>query len=191
MASTSGAKAERFELFTVGHSNRSIAAFLELLHAHRVARIADVRSAPWSRRHPWFGRDALAAALAGAGIGYRHLPELGGLRAAAPGSRHRALPAGGFRGYADHMGSAEFERGVASLLVWAGEGRTACMCAEADPAQCHRGLLADALTARGIAVVHLLDHASSRSHALHPDAVVEGGRLVYPARPGLFDAPLP
>lgn len=189
MASTSDGRADPPTLFTVGHSNRSLEGFLDVLRAHRVAWIADVRSAPWSRRHPWFGRDVLEAALAGEGIGYRHLPELGGMRTEIPGSPHCGLPSGGFRGYADHMGSAEFERGVAALLDLAAGARTAALCAEADPSRCHRGLLADALTARSVAVVHLLDASSVRPHALHPAAVVEQGRVAYPGRPDLFDTP--
>lgn len=189
MASTSGGRAEPPVLFTVGHSSRAAAEFIEILSAHRIARIADVRSAPWSRRHPQFGRDALAGSLRAAGIGYRHLPDLGGMREADPGSRHRGLPAGGFRGFADHMDSAAFARGLDALLEWAADARTAFMCAEADPDHCHRSLLADALTARGIAVVHLLDAAHTRPHVLHAEAVVSDGRVRYPGRPDLFDPP--
>jgi uncharacterized protein (DUF488 family) len=173
----------------VGHSNRTAAEFLAILKAHGVARVADVRSAPWSRRHPQYNREALAATLRHAGLDYAHLPALGGMRAPDPASRHRALAPGGFRGYADHMDSATFERGVAALLEWAAGAATAIMCAEADPAHCHRSLLADALVARGSAVVHLLDASARRAHALHPGAVVRHGRVAYPGRPDLFDLP--
>lgn len=189
MASTSGGRADALTLFTVGHSNRTAAEFLTILRAHGVARIADVRSAPWSRRHPQFNREPLAATLRLAGLDYAHMPDLGGMREPDPASRHRALAPGGFRGYADHMGSPAFERGVAALLEWAAGAATAIMCAEADPGHCHRSLLADALVARGSAVVHLLDAAERRAHALHPEAVVERGRVAYPGRPDLFDPP--
>lgn len=189
MASTSDRRAEPLRLFSVGHSNRSADAFVALLAAHGMARIADVRSAPFSRRHPQFSREALAARLAHEGVDYVHLPELGGMRAARADSRHLALAAGGFRGYADHMESEAFRRGCERLIALARERPTAFMCAEADPAHCHRSLLADALTAGGAQVIHLLDATTARPHVLHPQAVVAHGAVAYPGPPGLFDPP--
>jgi uncharacterized protein (DUF488 family) len=173
-------------LLTVGHSNRSLQALLELLAAHRVEAVADVRRHPVSRRHPQFAGPALARSLREAGIEYVHIPELGGMR--EPGTRaqdgsadspHTALAEGAFRNYADHMASDEFARGLAGLVGVAAAKRTAAMCAEADPAQCHRSLLADALLARGHAVAHIVDGGPARAHRLHTSARVEGEALVY------------
>jgi uncharacterized protein (DUF488 family) len=187
--STSAERADRPLLLTIGHSNRALPAFLEMLAAHDVARIADVRSAPYSRRHPQFNREALARALAAAGRAYAHMPDLGGMREPGADSRNLGIEPGGFRAYADHMESDAFVRACAALLKQARGSRIALMCAEADPANCHRSLLADALQARGASVVHLLDAAATRPHVLHPGAVVSAGRVHYPGAPDLFDPP--
>ncbi len=83
--------AQPASVFAIGHSNRSLERFLALLRRHGVDHVADVRSVPYSRRYPQFAREALRAALAEAGIGYSHWPELGGKRE----------PGAGLRGYAD------------------------------------------------------------------------------------------
>ena len=168
-------------VLTVGHSTRSAAEFVQLLHAHGVRTVADVRRFPGSRRHPQFGRDALEHALAREGIAYRHLPGLGGRRDPAPDSPNGAWRVAGFRGYADHMDSAEFRDSLEELLGLARAGAVVVMCAEAVPWRCHRRLLADALVARGIEVRHVLGPERADRHELHPAArVLEGGRLVYP-----------
>ena len=166
-------------LLTVGHSNRSLQELLTLLAAHDVEAIADVRRHPVSRRHPHFEGAALGRSLAEAGVGYVHIPELGGMRTPRADSPHTALADGPFRGYADHMSSDEFARGLERLLSLATARRTAAMCAEADPAHCHRSLLSDLLLARGHAVAHVVDTAPARPHALHPHAHAGGGTLVY------------
>src|SRR5437660_1726376 len=94
-------------------------------------------------------------------------------------SPHTALAEGAFRGYADHMASDEFARGLAALLALAGARRTAAMCAEADPAHCHRSFIADALLLRGYEVEHIVDAGPARAHTLHPAARVEGEWLCY------------
>lgn len=165
-------------ILTVGHSSRSLAGFLAILGAHGVAHVADVRAFPRSRRHPHFDRDALAAALAGAGVAYTHLPGLGGHRTPLPDSPHTAL-AGALRGYADHMRSDLFAATLERLLALEPGGRVAAMCAEARPEDCHRSLLADALVVRGVAVEHLLDAATRLPHVLSPLARHAEGRLVY------------
>src|SRR5712691_4741198 len=93
-------------VYTIGHSTRTLDEFIALLRAHSVAQLADVRTIPKSRRHPHFAADALSLSLAGAGIGYRHARELGGLRKPAAGSRNMAWRHQGFRGYADYMETA-------------------------------------------------------------------------------------
>jgi uncharacterized protein (DUF488 family) len=168
-------------VFTVGHSNRSLAGFLAILKAHRIDRILDVRRYPVSRKWPHFDAGPLAKALEEVGIGYTGLPELGGRRKPRPDSRHRAWRQEAFRGYADFTETAEFEAGLARVLESAGgpEGRPALMCAEAVPWRCHRSLVADALVARGIEVVDVMSETSVRPHALPPFARIENGRVIY------------
>ena len=143
--------------------------------------LADVRRLPSSRRHPHFAGPALAASLDEAGIEYVHLPELGGLREARPDSPHTAFREPMFRAYADHMRSDEFAAGVARLLALGERATTAAMCAEADPAHCHRSLLADALLVRGHAVAHIVDTGPARPHTLHRLARNTPDGLVYDA----------
>jgi uncharacterized protein (DUF488 family) len=174
---------------TIGHSTRTAEELLDLLGEHGVALLVDVRRFPGSRRHPQFGRDALEAALAGRGIAYRHEPDLGGRRAALPDSPNNAWRVEAFRGYADHMATPAFERALERLIALGSalgaERSVAILCAEAVPWRCHRRLIADALTARGVEVRHILAPGRSEPHALHPDArVLPGGRLVYPAPGG-------
>jgi uncharacterized protein (DUF488 family) len=171
----------RVTVYTVGHSTRTLDEFLGLLAAHGVAGIADVRSFPASRRHPHFGRAALAEALAAAGIGYDWLPMLGGRRTPGPDSPHTAWRVAGFRGFADYMDTAEFRTGLARLVALAAARPTAVLCAEAVPWRCHRQLIADALVVRGVEVLHLLAPGVVRRHVLSPLARVEGERLVYDA----------
>jgi uncharacterized protein (DUF488 family) len=164
---------------TVGHSTRPLADFLALLHGHGIAAVADVRRFPGSRRHPHFVRDALAAALAGEGLGYAWLEALGGRRHGRADSPHVAWRNAAFRAYADHMDTAEFRAGLDALLRLAAERPTAVMCAEAVPWRCHRQLVADALTARGVCVRHVTGPGAADIHRLTPFARLEGERVVY------------
>ncbi|HEX5759713.1 MAG TPA: DUF488 domain-containing protein [Thermoanaerobaculia bacterium] len=167
---------------TAGHSTRTADELLALLAGAGVELLVDVRRFPASRRHPQFGREALAAALAAAGIEYRHEPDLGGRRAPRPDSPHTAWRVAAFRGYADHMETPEFAAALARLEALAAARRTAVLCAEALPHRCHRRLIADALVARGHEVVHLLAPGRAEQHALHPEArVLADGRLLYAA----------
>jgi len=170
-------------IWTLGHSNRGLEEFLGLLRMHRVERVIDVRRFPSSRRHLHFCKPALAAALAAAGIGYLHLPELGGRRAPRPDSPHIAWRTPGFRAYADHMESEDFRRGLERVIEEARRSRVALMCAERFPWRCHRRLIADALTVRGIRVEHILDRDRQVPHQLPPWARLEEGRLIYDGSP--------
>jgi uncharacterized protein (DUF488 family) len=167
--------------FTIGHSTHEFDAFVALLADHGVRHVADVRRFPGSRRNPQFARETLASGLAADGIGYSHLEALGGRRSAAAGSENGGWENAAFRGYADHMATAEFAAGLAVLEDLADAAPTAVMCAEALWWQCHRRLVADVLVARGRAVDHIGPEGAVAAHALTPFAVVEDGRVAYPA----------
>lgn len=184
---TAGASAPAPTLWTVGHSTREWPAFLALLRREGIEQLVDVRAFPGSRRHPHFGRDALARALPEAGIRYLHEPALGGRRRARPGAEASAWRNESFAAYADYMATAEFRAALDRLVALAAERRTAIMCSEAVPWRCHRTLIADALTARGVPVLHILD-AGTRPHTLTRFAVVTGDTVRYPAETSGADA---
>ncbi len=167
-------------LVTVGHSNRSIGEFLEILRAHRVDAVADVRTVPRSRHNPQFHLEALSGSLAAAGIEYMHIPRLGGLRHPRKDSVNRGWRNPSFRGYADYMQTPEFAHALDELLRLASGRRVAAMCAEAVPWRCHRSLIADAASARGVGVEHLMSAARSEPHRMTKFAWVEGERVTYP-----------
>jgi uncharacterized protein (DUF488 family) len=164
---------------TIGHSTLAVADFVAILRTHGIALVADVRRFPASRRHPHFGREALAETLAAAGIDYVWVPELGGRRSARAGSRHVGWRNDSFRAYADHMETDEFRRALAGLLARADSQSVALMCAEAVPWRCHRQLIADALVARGLTVLHLVGPGAASTHRLTPFARTEGTDVVY------------
>jgi uncharacterized protein (DUF488 family) len=168
-------------ILTVGHSTHTADAFVELLRAHGVTLLVDVRTMPRSRRNPQFNTDALPDTLQAADIGYLHLPGLGGLRKARPDSINDAWRNDSFRGYADYMQTPAFEASLAKLIEAGREHRVAIMCAEAVPWRCHRSLIADALVARGIPVEHIMSPKQRDPHRLRDFAKVRGGRVVYPA----------
>jgi uncharacterized protein (DUF488 family) len=167
-------------VFTVGHSTHAADVFVGLLREHQVRQLADVRTVPRSRRHPQFRSESLDSRLAAAAIGYRHFPALGGLRRPRPDSPHTAWTHPAFRGYADHMETIGFGAALEALTSWAAESVTAVMCAEALWWQCHRRLLADALAARGVHVVHILSAGKAQPHEITPFARVSGSRVSYP-----------
>jgi uncharacterized protein (DUF488 family) len=167
-------------MFTVGHSNRTLDQFIELLKAQRVSLLVDVRTMPRSRHNPQFNREALPPMLAAQGIAYEHLPGLGGLRHARKDSVNTGWRNASFRGYADYMQTAEFARNLAALCELDARQTTAIMCAEAVPWRCHRSLIADALAVRGIPVTHILSAARSEPHRLTSFARVEGTSISYP-----------
>src|ERR1700676_585806 len=163
----------------IGHSNTTWKDFLELLRAHHVKRVIDVRSIPRSRHNPQFNRVTLSKKLRAARIGYVHLRKLGGLRHARPDSPNMGWRNASFRGFADYMQTSDFEAGLHRLMKLAGQKRNAIMCAEAVPWRCHRSLIADALTERGIRVEDIMSMKRSQVHALTPFARVQGHRITY------------
>ncbi len=166
-------------IFTIGHSTRPIGEFLDLLKAYRVGMLVDVRTIPRSRYNPQFDRGVLPGTLEAAGVGYRHLPGLGGLRHARPNSPNTGWRNASFRGFADYMLSPEFARSLEELVVLARKETVAIMCAEAVPWRCHRMLIADALLVRGIETQHILGVHHCQRHRLTPMARASGTRIIY------------
>jgi uncharacterized protein (DUF488 family) len=167
-------------VLTVGHSNRPLDEFLQLLQIHRVALVVDVRKMPRSRANPQFNQNSLPQALQDLGIDYLYLPALGGLRKRRPDSPNTGWRNASFQAYADYMLTPDFARGLQDLLRQAQGQRAAVMCAEALPWRCHRSLIADALVVRGVPVEHILSAARSQPHTLRPWARVRGTRITYP-----------
>jgi uncharacterized protein (DUF488 family) len=173
---------EALRVFTLGHSNRPIDELLGLLAEHCIERLVDIRRFPVSRRFPQFEGGALAEILGCAGIAYVHEPDLGGRREPRPGSPNTAWRNPAFRGYADHMDTEVF-RAALGRVIAAAEATTAVLCAEREPSDCHRQLVADALVVRGVQVVHVLAAgAPPEPHRLHRAAQLHRGSLLrYPA----------
>ncbi|HXE79139.1 MAG TPA: DUF488 domain-containing protein [Vicinamibacterales bacterium] len=167
------------EIWTIGHSNQPLNAFVDALRAHRIALLVDVRRFPSSRRLPHFNSPPLAAALERHGFDYVHMEDLGGRRPPRRDSHNIAWQNAGFRGYADYMETPAFAAAIERLLTLASERRTAIMCAERLWRQCHRGLIADELKARGHTVTHILSATASEPHPYTPAARVVEGRVSY------------
>jgi uncharacterized protein (DUF488 family) len=168
-------------VWTIGHSTRSLEAFLELLSENRIEAVADVRRYPGSRRWPHFAREPLELALANRGLLYLWFPELGGRRTATPDSPNTAWRSPAFRGYADYMATEAFADGLGRLVSLASGLRTAVLCAESLWWRCHRGLIADVLRWLKFEVIHILGPGSTASHPYTPAARIIGGRLSYSA----------
>jgi uncharacterized protein (DUF488 family) len=167
-------------IYTVGHSTRSAEELVELLHAHGIRTLVDIRTVPRSRTNPQFNQDALPKTLARADLRYVHLPRLGGLRRARKDSPNGAWRNASFRGYADYMQTDEFARGLEELRALTGDGPLALMCAEAVRWRCHRSLVADALYARGVVAQHITSRTRAEPHKLTPFAVLHGRQVLYP-----------
>jgi uncharacterized protein (DUF488 family) len=167
-------------VLTIGHSTRSMAEFVRLLVAHRVQCVIDVRAIPRSAHNPQFNRSALSPALRRAGIHYRHMAGLGGLRHARRDSQNTGWRNGSFRGYADYMRTAPFRKSLDRCIERAKREQIVMMCAEAVPWRCHRSLIADALLARDIRASEITSGVRTRPHVLTPFAQVHGTEVTYP-----------
>jgi uncharacterized protein (DUF488 family) len=167
-------------IWTIGHSTRKIDDFVSALEAHGIKLIADVRLLPGSKRYPQFNQDALTKTLSERRIGYEHFPELGGRRKPKPNSRNSIWRNESFRGYADHMETEEFRKGIDRLSDLAGKiGPAAIMCAEAVWWRCHRALISDFLKARGIEIVHIMDAKKTEPHPFTSAAKIVNDVLSY------------
>jgi uncharacterized protein (DUF488 family) len=171
-------------IYSIGHSNRTLAEFLALLKKNRVEALADIRQFTRSRANPQFNAETFSLALAENGIVYQHIAALGGRRSSKLGDSPNGLwehPA--FRSYADYALTSEFEQGLARLLQVAEKSRTAMMCAEAVWWRCHRRIVSDYLLARGHAVMHIIGEAEPKPATLTPGAEIrENGKVIYPPK---------
>jgi uncharacterized protein (DUF488 family) len=165
-------------IYTVGHGARTADELVSILKESKIQTLVDVRAFPSSRRHPQFSREPLSVALQSSGIAYDWQGEaLGGFRKSSANSPHTALRHPMFRAYAEHMAKPSFAEAATALTSL--RERVCIMCAESNPAECHRSLIADWLVAHGHAVIHLLGEGRMREHVLNPAARMEEGRLVY------------
>jgi uncharacterized protein (DUF488 family) len=168
------------KMFTVGHSTHSIEIFGGLLAANGIEMLADIRAVAGSRRWPQFGAERLPSLLSVTGIGYRHLPTLGGWRRPREDSPNGAWQNASFRGYADYAMTPAFAGGLDELCDLAAARRTAMMCSEALWWRCHRRLVADRLVLGGDEVCHIASGGRAARHELSSFAAVVDGQLVYP-----------
>jgi uncharacterized protein (DUF488 family) len=172
-------------IYTIGHSTRSLDELVEMLRAHGVERLVDVRTVPRSRHNPQFNRETLSQSLHNRRLSYRHMKSLGGLRHPQPDSKNLGWRNSSFRGYADYMQTPEFAEAIDELIELAKEKPTAIMCAEAVPWRCHRSLIGDALVARGIEVQDIMCPTSAMPHVLNPMAKVRQQMVSYPKEVGV------
>lgn len=170
--------------FTIGHSNQSFEAFVELLKSPQVQRVVDVRKMPMSRTNPQFNKDTLSGALAAFQISYEHIAALGGLRGKASGLSREVngfWKNKSFRNYADYALSEAFHESLRRLIEEGRKRRCAIMCSEAVWWRCHRRLIADNLIARGETVFHIMGHDRIEAAHLTSGAVVRPDKMViYP-----------
>jgi uncharacterized protein (DUF488 family) len=171
----------RPRIFTVGHSNRSIQDFIELLEAYKLKLVVDIRTIPKSRHNPQFGEKRLSRSLSKAGIEYFRMAGLGGLRPTSKDSVNKAWRNKSFRGYADYMQTNEFKQSLKRLISKSKRKRLVIMCAEAVPWRCHRSLVADALLVNGYPAEEIFTKTSHRPHKLTSFAKVNGKKITYPS----------
>jgi uncharacterized protein (DUF488 family) len=140
---------------TIGHSNHAIGRFVDLLKAGGVEAVVDVRSTPYSRRFPQFGRERLAQSLSAAGILYRY-------EGAALGGK----PKDG-AGYDELAARADFKQALDRLIAGSADATLCLMCAEKEPLECHRTVLVSRrLAERGVVIEHLLADGTRKPHAV-------------------------
>ena len=168
-------------VMTIGHSTRTLEEFIDLLQTHGASCVVDVRTVPRSRHNPQFNKASLPRPLKKAGLGYVHLPGLGGLRHAKRDSLNVGWRNASFRGYADYMQTPEFAQSLDELVQLANQEQIVLMCAEAVPWRCHRSLIADALLVRGIRTEDIMSPTRRQVHTLTPFAKVRGTTITYPA----------
>jgi uncharacterized protein (DUF488 family) len=172
-------------IYTVGHSNRDLEPFLDLLAEFGIGFVADIRRFPSSRAFPHFNKGSLQQSLQERGVGYRWVEAMGGRRHGEDASRQTGLSSPAFRSYAEHMNAGVFRGAAAALLEACAETRVAVMCAEKLFWKCHRLLVSDYFTTAGARVVHILEQWRSQEHQLSPQVRMgPDGSILYTSEDG-------
>jgi uncharacterized protein (DUF488 family) len=168
------------QLFTIGHSTRTIEQLIGVLTEYTVEILVDVRSYPGSRRNPQFGSDAIEQELSKHEIRYLWLPKLGGRRKGlGDDSKNKCWKNQSFRNYADYMETATFGQGIDELIQLSARGTVAIMCAEAMYWSCHRSMVADFLKSLDVKVTHIFDEKKTQVHEYTQCAKIVDGCLTY------------
>lgn len=173
----------KLPFYTIGHSTQTIQEFVHLLRTAEVSVVADIRSIPRSRTNPQYNSDLLPETLATFGIDYRLIPDLGGRRnkIKAAGDTNAFWQNNSFKNYADYALTDGFEHGLAELIALGRNKRCVMMCSEAVWWRCHRRIVTDYLLARGENVIHLMDNDKQVPASLTKEAVIQNGKVTYPA----------
>lgn len=166
-------------IWTIGHSTRSLEEFIEMLKSFQIEVVADVRSFPGSRRYPYFSKEKLEISLPQTGIRYIHIKKLGGRRKVHLDSKNTSWRHPSFRGYADYMETNSFAEGIEELKQIALAQRTAYMCSEAVWWRCHRSMISDFLKAEGWNVMHIMGVGKAKEHPYTQPARIVDGKLSY------------
>lgn len=171
---------KKFKAYTLGHSTQSLKYFINTLKKYKVTELIDIRTVPRSRHNPQFNKETLPLELAKVGIRYRHFSKLGGLRRVIKDSVNAGWENDSFRGYADYMQTKDFENAVEELLSIIKKETIVLVCAENLWWRCHRRMVADALSVRGIKVLHILPNGKTTLHELTSFAKIEDDKIYYP-----------
>jgi len=167
------------EIWTIGHSTRTLEHFVEMLRSFNIELLVDIRSFPGSRRVPQFNKENLEQSMPENGIDYMHLKLLGGRRPVHKDSKNTGWKHPAFRGYADYMETADFKKGIEELESVATKQRTAYMCSEAVWWSCHRSMVSDYLKLNGWVVYHIMENGKATEHTYTQPAKIIGGKLFY------------
>lgn len=166
-------------VYTIGHSTHPIDEFIRILNHFGIKILVDIRRFPGSRKYPQFNKDSLVLSLKQAGIGYRHIEQLGGRRKSHPDSQNKSWRNESFRAYADYMEGDAFKDGIKELESYAYTQPTAFMCSEALWWRCHRSMVADYLKAKGWEVIHIMSGDKTEIHPYTSPARIINSELSY------------
>lgn len=172
-------KAGNKQIWTIGHSTRTLEHFVEMLQSFNIQLLVDIRSFPGSRRVPQFNKENLVQSMPANGIAYMHLKLLGGRRPVHKDSINTAWKHPAFRGYADYMETDDFKKGIQQLEAVALKQHTAYMCSEAVWWSCHRSMVSDYLKLNGWLVHHIMEVNKATEHTYTQPAKIVNGKLFY------------
>lgn len=166
-------------IYTIGHSTYTLEDFMNILQKHGIKVVVDVRRFPGSKRYLWFNKENLEKELGNHGIDYTHFEALGGRRKVLLNSPNNRWRNDAFRGYADYMETADFEKAIKRLEDIALERLVVYMCSEAVWWSCHRSMISDFLKAQGWTILHVMNNPQTVEHPYTAAARIANGRVYY------------